>query len=391
MSIPRGESSHNVPVWNKELLFVGGFLARAAYELETQDIGTCWDASVASKKPGEPLEPELRKLFYDKARHNLQFFTFHTSTPSAVVSSEMRSAFFNCVDWRQPFPIVSSAGIKSALDVRMPDPTFSAFLKELPVFPEELLGGSKLMVAALREKGMLKDITFADVLKELQERPLSEEEMVACLQWWINTSQQNPTGVNDIRRELLGAAVLTVGPTDNGDERIVPLKEIKTFLNPRNVVVPTDGPLPSHLLPISVSRKFVVTQLQESLQWRELTILEWVQHIVDPAVYTQKNEFNIIESPAWADRVLQVIGRCWSTLSKVNQTSVIGLLDKLACIPTSAGMRTPSEAYFSNADIFHDLPVVNFPSGAPIRGNLERVLADLGVRKHVDLQVIFNR
>jgi hypothetical protein len=32
---------------------------------------------------------------------------------------------------------------------------------------------------------MLKDITFADVLKELRERPLSEEEMIACLQWWI--------------------------------------------------------------------------------------------------------------------------------------------------------------------------------------------------------------
>jgi len=273
----------------------------------------------------------------------------------------------------------------------MPDPTFSAFLRELPVFPEELMDSSKPMVAALRERGMLKDITFADVLKELRARPLPEEEMVACLQWWISTSQQDPTGINDIRRELLAAAVLTVGSPDNGDERIIPLEGIQTFLNPRNAVVPTDGPLPGHLLPISVSRKFDLIQLQKSLQWRELTVLEWVQHIVDPAVYTRKNEFNIVESPAWADRVLQVLGRCWPTLSKVNQTSIIGLLDKLACVPTSVGMKAPSEAYFSNADIFRDLPVVNLPSGAQIKGNLEKVLADLGVRKHVDLQVIFNR
>jgi hypothetical protein len=142
---------------------------------------------------------------------------------------------------------------------------------------------------------------------------------------------------------------------------------------------------------MSVSRKFDSTQLQGSLQWRELTILEWVQHIADPAVYTQKSEFNIVESPVWADRALQVLGRCWSTLSKANQTTVVGLLDKLTCIPTSAGMKTPSEAYFSNVDIFHDLPVVNLPSGVQIKSNLERVLADLGVRKHVDLQVIFNR
>ena len=356
-----------------------------------QDISTVWDASIASKKPGELLDSELQKWFYDRAKHNLQFFTFHPSTPSSVVSSEMRSAFFNCVGRGQPFPVVSSAGIKSALDVRMPDPVFSAFLRELPVFPEELLESSKLMVGALREKGMLKDITFADVLKELRERPLSEEEMVACLQWWINTSQQNPTGVDDIRRELLRAAVLTVGSSDDGDERIIPLEGVQTFLNPRNVVVPTDGPLPSHLLPMSVSRKFDPTQLQKSLQWRELTALEWVQHIVDPAIYIQKSEFNIVESPVWADRVLQVLSRCWPTLSKVNQATVVGLFDGLACIPTSAGMKTPSEAYFSNADIFRDLPVVNLPSGTPIRGNLEKVLADLGVRKHVDLQVIFNR
>lgn len=354
-------------------------------------MGACWNTSASSKKPGEPLDPEFQKWLYDRASHNLQFFTFHPSTPSAVVSTEMRAAFFDCVTRGQAFPIVSSAGIKSALDVRMPDPAFSAFLKELPVFPEELLLSSKEIITALRMRGMLKDITWVDVLKELRERPLSEEEMVACLQWWINTSQQDPTGIDDIRRELLGAAVLSVGSPDGGDERIVPLQGIQTFLNPRNVVIPIDGPLPNHLLPMSVSRKFDLIQLQRSLRWRELTVLEWVQHIVDPTVYTQKTEFSIIESAVWADRVLQVLCRYWAALSKVNQTTIVGLLGTLTCIPTSTGMKLPNEAYFSNADIFHDLPVVTLPSGTQIRGNLEKVLADLGVRKHVELQLIFNR
>ena len=356
-----------------------------------EDIRTAWYEAIASKKPGELLDSELRKWLYDRSRHNLHFFTFHPSTPSAVVSSEMQSAFFNCIHLGEPFPVVSSVGIRSALDVRMPDPAFSTFLRELPVFPEELLESSKPMVAALRQKGMLKDITFADVLEELQNRPLSEEEMVACLQWWIGASQHTPPGIDRIRQALLSAAKITVDSSDDGEKRIIPLGRIKTFLNLNKFFVPTHGPLPNHLLPMSVSRKFDSTQLQKSLRWRELTVLEWVQHIVDPAVYNQKSEFNTVEPPVWENSVLRVLGGCWSTLSKVDKTAIIGLLEKFTCIQTSAGMKIPSEAYFSNADIFHDLPVVNLPPGVQIKGNLEKVLVDLGVRKHVDLRVVFNR
>jgi len=388
-----GEVFTYPPVWNKELLFVGGFLARAAYELEMQDIRVHWDALVASKKPGEPLDQGLHKGFYDKARHNLQFFTFHPSTPSALVSSEMRSAFFDCGVQGQFFPVVSMAGIKSALDVRMPNPVYSAFLPELPVFPEELLGSSKSVVTALREKGMLKDITFADVIEGLRGRPLSEKEMAACLHWWLDASQQDPERINANRRALLNVAVLDVVSSDSGNRRKIPLDGIRAFLNPKDVLIPAGGPLPDHVLPISVNRKLDSAKLRNSLQWRELTVPEWVQHIVDPAVYTQETEFNIVESPDWADRVLRVLSWYWPNLPELSRTTITGLFDELACIPTSAGMMAPREAYFPNAGIeatFPDLPIVNLPSGAQI-GSLEGVLIDLGVRKHVGLDVIFDR
>ena len=354
-----------------------------------QDIKIQWDASVASKESDKPPNSEPRKEFYNKAEHNLRFFAFRASTPSALVSSEMQSAFFNCGVQGKPFPIVSSAGVRSAFDVWMPDRALSAFLPELPVFPEELLDHSKPMVAALRNEGMLESITLPDLFKELQKRPLSEEEMVACLRWWIGMSWDL---ISSQRRSFLVAAVLTVGSLDDGDERKIPLQGIQTFLNLQNIDIPTDGPLPDHLLPASVSREFNSAQLENSFQWRELTVLEWVQHIANPAVYTQKREFNIVESPVWADRVLQVLSRHWQKLSKAKKTGdVIRLLHKLACVPTSAGMKMPSEAYFSHADIFHDLPVVNLPSGVQIKDSLEEILADLGVRKHVDLQIIFDR
>ena len=349
-----------------------------------QEIETLWGACIASD-PEESLEPGSRRQFYDKAGHNLQFFTFRDSTPSADVSREMRSVFFDCVVNNQPFPVISSAGIKSALDVRKPDPKFEKFLKKLPVFPEELWDDSRLMVAALRERGMLKVITFDDVLNELRERPLSEEEMVACLKWWIET--KTPT----TREQLLDAARLVAGFSDDGEERIIPLKDIQTFLGPRLMAIPKDGPLPSHLLPIGVSKKFTSFQLQNPLKWKEFTMLRWVQHIVDPTVYAERNEFNIAESPFWAERVLQVLSRSWQNLSAADKTSIAKLINELTCIPTSAGMKKPNETYFPSAGIFRDIPIVKFPSGTRIRGHLEKLLVWLGVRKYVDLEVIYNR
>ena len=378
------------PVWNKELLFIDGFLARAIYELEMQDIGAHWDASVVST-PGQHLDSGLRKQLYHRAGHNLQFFTFRESTPSPIVSKEMRSAFFNCIIEGQPFPIISSAGVISALDVRVPDPVLSTFPKKLPVFPEELLDGSKLMVMALQERGMLKDITFQDVLNELRERSLSEEETVACLQWWINMSQQDLVEIDDTQRQLLNAANVTINSLGNGDRQIIPLKGIQTFINPENDVIPIDGPLPSHLLPTSISQKFDLAQLQEYLQWRELTVLDWVQNLVDPAVYTQRAEFNIVESPLWAEHVLQVLSSCWLTLSENERLAIFIFLNELTCIPTSAGMKMPGETYFSNASIFHGLPIVNLPSGVQIKGTLKRVLTWLEVWEYVDLEVICNQ
>ena len=96
-------------------------------------------------------------------------------------------------------------------------------------------------------------------------------------------------------------------------------------------------------------------------------------------------------SPQWAERVLQVLARASQSLSRARQEEVAEILREHACIPTSAGLKKPAEAYFQNAHVFHDLPIVTLPSGAAVKGPLEKFLQAAGVRKHVDLQIVFNR
>ncbi|KAI0313421.1 hypothetical protein OF83DRAFT_1175689 [Amylostereum chailletii] len=381
----------NVAVWNKELLYVGGFLARSAYELELANVKAKWEAAAAASSADELPDPEIQAWLRGRALHALKFFTFYSSTPSSVVSSLMESSFFLCATNGHSFPIISSEGVCSVDAVRLPDPVFSGFLKRLPMVPDDVLEGAKLMLDGLRARKMIKDITFVDILKELKSRPLSEAEAVACLKWWIGVSKQSKDhSLLQGRSQLLDAAVITIaGPP----ERIFNLASVGKFLNPRNMgtIIPTDGPLPLDLLPVTVSRSFDPEVLSTAFPWKQLTILDWLKHVLNPSVAKENPEFDVTLSAPWAERVLSVVARAWPNLAKADQDHVVALLKDKACVPTSAGMRVPEETYFASVKMFSDLPTITLPSGSPVKGHLEKVFQAMGVRRHVELQTVFNR
>jgi len=216
----------NVAVWNKELLYVGGFLARSVYEFEMDAIKKLWNEAAAVNGPGGLPDEEDQTRLRGRALHALKFFTFHPSTPSRVVSKLMETAFFACAT-THPFSIISSVGVRSLSHVHLPNPEFSGFLKCLPLIPEDIAKGAKVMIAVLRSRGMIKKITFVDVLNELRLRPLSETETVECLQWWIGVSLEGSIIKRlQERTQLFDALVVSVsGPP----EKTMKLSNTQTF------------------------------------------------------------------------------------------------------------------------------------------------------------------
>jgi len=302
----------------------------------------------------------------------------------------METAFFTCATIH-PFSIISSEGVRSASQVYNPDPEFSGFLKRLPVISDDIVNGAKTMVAALRSRGMIKNLMFVDVLKELRLRPLSETETIACLKWWIGVAKKgNNPNLLQGRLQLLDALVVSItGPP----EKTMKLSDAQTFLNSRagGASIPTDGPLPSTLLPTSITRSFDPDVLVSVFPWKQLSIADWLRHATDPKVAGANAEFDITHSVSWAERVLSVLARVWPSLAKNAQEDVIQILRPKSCIPTSTGLKKPDQAYFSSVNLFQDLPIVTMPSGAVVKGALEKVFQSLGVRKHVELQIIFDR
>jgi len=277
------------------------------------------------------------------------------------------------------------------MQVYNPNPEFPGFVKRLPIIPENIADGAKDMISVLRIRGMIKNITFVDVLNELRLHPLSETETVECLKWWIGATKagkirKDPQG----RSQLLDILVVSItGPP----EKIMKLSDARTFLNSKTIVsiIPTDGPLPSTLLPTGIISSFDPEVLSTVFPWKQLSIVDWLRHVTDPKVAAANAEFDVTLSAHWAERVLFVLARAWSSITQTDQADVIGILSPMSCIPTSTGLKIPNQAYLPIVHLFRDLPIVTMPSGTIVVGALEKVLQLLGVREHVDLQIIFER
>lgn len=218
--------------------------------------------------------------------------------------------------------------------------------------------------------------------------------MIACFKWWIDLYKvEGGARLEPAQKQLLNAAILMLGTPGGADEKHVPIASIESVLNSRNasVHIPTDGPLPLALLPLNISRHFDPTTLCSSFGWKEFTVIEWLEHILATELRAQDVEHDVTRSAVWAERVLTSLSRAWPSLAKTTTQRVVELLRDLSCIPTSAGLKRPAEAYFQNAHVFPDLPLIKFPSGTIVKGPLEKLLETLGVRKHVELQLVFNR
>lgn len=376
--------------WNKELLAIGGILARMIYEGEMKEIATLWTKNIPDS---------TRTWLISRALHAMQFFTFHSSTPAGTVSFDTEQSFFQC-DRNRTITVPSSSGPQSAINVRLPNPELATFLKNIPVIPLEVTKNAQLMITKLRERRLISEISLEDVFKELENRVFNVDEMRECMTWWIGL-----TGLQGYDRSIvqrfLRCAVFQYSPTSsssNADslpasntapevaEIIMPMSSAKTFINVK--LIPADVPTPPHCLPFSLTKSMSSDSLKRVFGFNELNLLDFTTHLFSAEF---KGVDSISESPILAEKFLNILAKAWSSLSAELQREISSYLQEKVFIPTRHGVRKSSEAYHSNVTLFQDLAVVCLPSGTPVKGAMEKVLTAIGVRKHVELQMVFSR
>ncbi|KAJ1972666.1 hypothetical protein H4R35_004548 [Dimargaris xerosporica] len=386
----------HLKVWNENMLHMCALLARILYNDELSDIGQKFDRLVANgpmptagtiaEKLANPEWTHLER----RCIHTMAFFRPQATTPTSLVGHVMAKRFFLTANI--PPAVLTSSGVRSCHVARLPVAELLPFIQSTPYISTKMEAEAAEMLKALTKHFPMKSLGISDLVKELTTRPLTIEETVALLRWWLTyMAAQEPAAQLTEDAQQLHRAVMVLcpssttatEPTDAATTMPIPtpLRQFRYYLNPK--VVHQGLPVPMETLPWDLSRRFTAPELQRMFgMWQELSLTTWCQFI------TVQHHTDLKTDDAFAERILTMVSRSIGALNGEGQALIFSLLDQVACVPTQLGHRFPREAYFPNVQLFDDLPIVSLKR---LPTALHRLLKDLGVRSHVDLQLVFDR
>jgi hypothetical protein len=367
--------------WNLEMLRAAGITCRIAWAAEMAAMrsrilprGNAQRSSKIRKDDIVGLLPE--------AVHVANQFVFRESTPSPFLGQTIEDAFWIC-NHSASIEVLSTCGIIPSHQVRIA-PKDLSFMDSIPVLPDEFVSGAKDFVRRLTDFGLVTDVTVSDIKRELEASTLRPKQAIEFLAWLGRRAASGQLDASSVR-SLLGVAVANDEDSEGNLSRLLIFADISGFLNPQRI--PPHLPSPPSVIPYKFTKNLGHQEI-EALGWTELQIVPWTRWLINNAGDRSvlSAEQDMTAAPSFAALVLPVLSRQWESLSQSSKQSVINVLMPQSVIPTKLGMRRPAETYFSSVRLFDDLPVVHGLSGVK-----EKFLATLGVRKTVELGVIFDR
>ncbi|RMJ26855.1 HATPase_c domain protein [Aspergillus sp. HF37] len=367
--------------WNLEMLRAAGITCRIAWTAEMAAmrprILPRGDAQRSSKIRKDDIVGVL-----PEAVHVANQFVFRESTPSPLLGQTIEDAFWIC-NSSASIEVLSTCGIIPSHQVRIA-PKDLSFMDSIPVLPDEFVSGAKDFVRRLTDFGLVTDVTVSDIKRELEASTLRPKQAIEFLAWLGRRAASGQLDASSVR-SLLGVAVANDEDSEGNLTRLLVFADISGFLNPQRI--PPNLPSPPSVIPYKFTKNLGHQEL-EALGWTELQIVPWTRWLINSAGdrTVLPAEQDMTSAPLFAALVMPVLSRQWESLSQSSKQSVINVLIPQSVIPTKFGMRRPAETYFSSVRLFDDLPVVH-----GLNGVKEKFLATLGVRKTVELGVIFER
>ncbi|OJJ97342.1 hypothetical protein ASPACDRAFT_80790 [Aspergillus aculeatus ATCC 16872] len=367
--------------WNLEILRAAGIVCRIAWTAEMASIKSRIHPGKNDFNSTKVRKDDIIDIL-PEAIHTANQFVFRESTPSSVLGQTIEDAFWTC-NKSSSIEILSTCGVIQSHQARIA-PKDLSFMDSIPVLPDAFVTGAKDFVKKLTDFGLVTDITVSDIKKELERTTLRANQVNEFLIW---LSRKAVTGQLDAYsvQSILSVAVASDEENADSQAKLIVFAGIESFLNPQRI--PASLPLPPSVAPFKFTKGLGNREL-EAMGWTELQVVTWILWLVENAGNRNmlSAAHDITQNSSFSAQVLPVISKQWEYFSPASKQTVSNVLQSKTIIPTKLGMKTPPETYFSSVRLFDDLPVIH-----GLNGVKEKFLASLGVRKTVELGVIFER
>ncbi|GAB7353434.1 hypothetical protein MBLNU459_g3902t2 [Dothideomycetes sp. NU459] len=370
-----------VRTWNVEMLRVAGIACRVAYKGEMSELKNRL-ARQMSKSGNKRVQKDDLAAVMPAAIHAFKQYTYQESTPSSQVGQIIEEAFWTC-NQKASIDVLSTRGVLPSYEVRLSSEDLS-FVDGIPVIPDEIVDKNSAFLAKLQEFGLLSEMTTKDIKKELEARALDEAQLTELVKWAAVKLSADDLDVSAVH-SLFDGTVATISEEHVGTYPgpVLLLGSIETYPNASKI--PAELPMPPNTIPFRFIRGVPKSQL-DAFGWTELNIVPWLRYLLEQDGSGLSHSQSLTKSPDFAGQVLPVLSKAWDPLSQSSKATVVDLLANRTIIPTKLGMRKPSQAYFASVKLFDDLPTLH-----GVNGVKEKFLAAIGVRKTVELSVVFDR
>ena len=364
--------------WNIELLRAAGIVARISWGHEMDELSQKLSRSLKTNSRTKILQDDIKSILPDAVYLHDSYAWLETN-PSAEVGLIVEEAFWTC-NQKVSIATLSTRGILLSSQVRQEPEEGLGFVESIPIVPQALTKAR--LIHKLVDYGVITEVTIPDIRRELEGRALNVEQLRLFMGWLAQKNRINEIDAG-VTRSLLDSAV--ANDAEDEDGTLLVLADMKTFLNVSRI--PPEMPIPPTTLPFKFTKTMAKADL-EILGLEDLQMVPWLKWIVENAGARGQldAEQDITRHAPFASAVLPVISKQWDGLSQSSKATVIDLLAQRTIIPTKMGMAKPSNAYFSSVKLFDDLPVVT-----DLRSVKDKFLAALGVRKTIDIGVVFDR
>ncbi|KAG8216244.1 hypothetical protein J3R82DRAFT_8285 [Butyriboletus roseoflavus] len=327
--------------WNKDVLFVGGFLARVIYEQEMQ--------MHATKSQGD-LEKELGLC-------TMARFTFGLTVPHGEVSKILQEAFFSCCHGpKSPFPVVSDAGISCASDPQIrqrfrKNNRPPSFLKTYVVFHEDI---EPCQRSEIIKRYNVPAFRFQDIVQEFKSG-VTQDALKSFFVWWEDFNRNPPSSTPSTARDEFCQEFASQGILHTSHGIKIAFKDIEFF---------TFLPLPNDLSPPDTIHVDLTSGLRnkgaiECFGWTQLPLLHWLKYACSQAPHLASSEGSGQASDV-GYRILRVLVQ-FALVEEFQQwDEAAELMKGLKCIPTNTELQLPANSYFEVADVCGILPVADY-------------------------------